>query len=244
METPREAAHLPMARMNRTLVIMAKAPRLGSVKTRLAKSLPLPAVTELYRCLLNDSIGLAQALEEVEVAVMCPSADVEDLSRAIVERVRVVPQSGDGLAAALASVFTHFTQHGRQRVIAFNSDSPHLPASVLENAFDLLATCDLVVGPTHDGGYYLVGAKASHPGLFGGDSMGTVNALEALLQRASNLKLSVRVMDPFYDIDVAADLNQLAEELQRAPGKAPRTAAWLMEWRRALSQNPSNIGAP
>ena len=233
-----------MARMNRTLVIMAKAPRLGSVKTRLAKSLPLPAVTELYRCLLNDSIGLAQALEEVEVAVMCPSADVEDLSRAIVERVRVVPQSGDGLAAALASVFTHFTQHGRQRVIAFNSDSPHLPASVLENAFDLLATCDLVVGPTHDGGYYLVGAKASHPGLFGGDSMGTVNALEALLQRASNLKLSVRVMDPFYDIDVAADLNQLAEELQRAPGKAPRTAAWLMEWRRALSQNPSNIGAP
>ena len=233
-----------MARMNRTLVIMAKAPRLGSVKTRLAKSLPLPAVTELYRCFLNDTIDLAQALDEVEVAVMCPAADVEDLSRAIVERVRVVPQSGDGLAAALASVFTHFTQHGRQRIIAFNSDSPHLPALILENAFDALATCDLVVGPTHDGGYYLVGATASHPGLFGGDSMGTVNALEALLKRASNLKLSVRVMDPFYDIDVAADLNQLADELERAPGKAPRTAAWLIAWRRALAQNPSNIGAP
>ncbi len=233
-----------MARMNRTLVIMAKAPRLGSVKTRLAKSLPLPAVTELYRCFLNDSIGLAQALDQVEVAVMCPSADVEDLSSAVAGTVRVVPQTGDGLAAGLASVFTHFTQHGRQRVIAFNSDSPHLPASVLENAFDALATCDLVVGPTHDGGYYLVGATASHPGLFGGASMGTVNALKALLQRAANLKLSVRVVDPFYDIDVAADLNQLAEELQRAPGKAPRTAAWLMEWRRALSQNPSNIGAP
>lgn len=233
-----------MARMNRTLVIMAKAPRLGSVKTRLAKSLPLPAVTELYRCFLNDTIDLAQALNEVEVAVMCPAADVEDLSRAIVERVRVVPQSGDGLAAALASVFTHFTPHGRQRIIAFNSDSPHLPALILENAFDALATCDLVVGPTHDGGYYLVGATASHPGLFGGDSMGTVNALEALLKRASNLKLSVRVMDPFYDIDVAADLNQLADELERAPGKAPRTAAWLIAWRRALAQNPSNIGAP
>jgi rSAM/selenodomain-associated transferase 1 len=232
------------ARMNRTLVIMAKAPRLGSVKTRLAKSLPLAAVTELYRCFLNDTLVLAQALDDVEVALMCPAADVEDLACAVPEAVRVVPQGGNGLAAALASVFTHFTQRGRQRVIAFNSDSPHLPALILENAFDALATCDLVVGPTHDGGYYLVGATASHPGLFDGDRMGTVNALEALLQRASSLKLSVRVMDPFYDIDVAADLNQLAEELERTPEKAPRTAAWLMEWRRALAENSSNIGAP
>jgi rSAM/selenodomain-associated transferase 1 len=230
--------------MNRTLVIMAKAPRLGAVKTRLAKSLPLPAVTELYRCFLNDTLDLAQALVHVEVALMCPAADVEDLSCAIAATVRIVPQTGDGLAAGLASVFTHFTPHGRQRVIAFNSDSPHLPALILENAFDALASCDLVVGPTHDGGYYLVGATASHPGLFVGGSMGTANALDALLQRAASLKLSVHVMDPFYDIDVAADLNQLADELERTPEKAPRTAAWLMEWRRALPENSFNIGAP
>jgi rSAM/selenodomain-associated transferase 1 len=230
--------------MTRTLVIMAKAPRLGTVKTRLAKNLPLPAVTELYRCFLNDTLDLAQALVHVEVAVMCPATDVEDLSRALAEKVRIVPQSGDGLAAALASVFTHFTPHGRERVIAFNSDSPHLPALMLENAFNALATCDLVVGPTHDGGYYLVGATTSHPGLFGGGSMGTASALDALLQGASRLKLSVHVMEPFYDIDVAADLNQLADELERTPEKAPRTAAWLREWRRALPENSSNIGAP
>ena len=233
-----------MGPINRTLVIMAKAPRLGSVKTRLAKSLSLPAVTELYQCFLNDTIALGQALDKVEVAIMCPASDVEDLSRAVPETVRVVPQSGDGLAAALASVFTHFTDSGRQRIIAFNSDSPHLPVSVLETAFDLLTTCDLVVGPTHDGGYYLVGAKASHSGLFAADGMGTANALEALLKRASNLNLSVRVLDPFYDIDVAEDLHRLADELQRVPGKAPRTAAWLMEWRRAQAEHRSSIGAP
>jgi rSAM/selenodomain-associated transferase 1 len=215
---------------DRTLVIMAKAPRAGSVKTRLAKSIALPAVTELYRCLLNDTIALAQALDRVDVAIMCPASDVEDLSRSVAQTVRVMPQTGQGLAAGLACVFAHFTNPGYQRVIAFNSDSPHLPASILESAFDVLETCDLVVGPTHDGGYYLVGAKASHPDLFSNDGMGTANALEALLTRARALRLSVHLTDPFYDIDVADDLTQLADELQRIPGKAPRTAKWLSEW--------------
>ena len=214
---------------NRTLVIMAKAPRLGSVKTRFAASLSLEAVTELYRCLLNDTIGLAQALDHLEIAIMCPGSDVEDLSRAVAGTVRIVPQTGQGLAAGLASVFAHFAAPGDQRVIAFNSDSPHLPSSVLESAFDVLEACDLVVGPTHDGGYYLVGARASHPGLFSSDGMGTASALEALLTRARALGLSVHLTDPFYDIDVAADLSQLADELQRLPGKAPRTAKWLAE---------------
>ncbi len=209
---------------------MAKAPRLGSVKTRLAESLSLQAVTELYRCLLNDTIALAQVLDHVEIAIMCPASDVEDLSRAVAKAVRIVPQTGQGLGAGLASVFTHFATPGHQGVIAFNSDSPHLPATVLETAFDVLEACDLVVGPTHDGGYYLVGARASHPALFTGDGMGTTNALEALLTRARALQLSVLLTDPFYDIDVAADLSQLADELRRTPGKAPRTAKWLSQW--------------
>jgi len=224
-----------MTVMNRTLVIMAKAPRHGSVKTRLAKSLPVPAVTELYQCLLNDTIALGRTLDQVEIAIMCPAADVEDVSIAVAKSVHVVPQTGSGLAAALDSVFTQFAASGRPRVIAFNSDSPHLPGSALQSAFDVLETCDLVVGPTHDGGYYLVGARASHRGLFANDGMGTASALDTLLQRASDLRLSVRMLDSFYDIDVAADLDQLTEELQRTPGKAPRTAKWLSEW---MSEEP------
>ena len=117
-----------------------------------------------------------------------------------------------------------------RRIIAFNSDSPHLPRSVLEDAFETLAAHDVVVGPTHDGGYYLVGAKASHPTLFAGDGMGTSSALERLLSRARALELSVGFAAPFYDIDVADDLTRLAEELRVAPARAPRTAAWLKEW--------------
>jgi uncharacterized protein len=230
-----------MTLTNRTLVIMAKAPRLGSVKTRLAESLSLQAVTQLYRCLLNDTIALAQVLDHVEIAIMCPASDVEDLSRAA-KTVRIVPQTGQGLAAGLASVFKHFATPGHQRVIAFNSDSPHLPPTVLETAFDVLEACDLVVGPTHDGGYYLVGAKASHPGLFNSDGMGTANALEALLTRARSLGLSVHLTDPFYDIDVEGDLTRLAAELRLAPARAPRTAVWLKQWGQAVAQLRTGTG--
>src|SRR2546421_8259348 len=145
---------------NRTLVIMAKAPRPGMVKTRLMESLPTPAVTALYRCLLEDTLALATSLTNVEVAVMCPESDQEELAKVLGKAVRVVAQKGEGLAAALTSVFLHFIAAGQRHVIAFNSDSPHLARSVLESAFEILATHDVVVGPTHDGGYYLVGANA------------------------------------------------------------------------------------
>jgi glycosyltransferase A (GT-A) superfamily protein (DUF2064 family) len=187
----------------------------------------------LYRCLLNDTISLAQSLDYAKVAIMCPASDVEELSRAVPETLSIVSQKGEGLAAGLDSVFAHFADSGQQRVIAFNSDSPHLPASVLKNAFDLLEACDLVIGPTHDGGYFLVGAKARHLNLFASEGMGTANAFEALMTRAGALGLSIHLTDPFYDIDVEGDLNRFAAELRFAPAKAPQTANWLKQWQQA-----------
>jgi len=216
---------------DRVLVIMAKAPRPGAVKTRLAPSLSPEAVTDFYCCLLDDTLALARSLSEVEVAIMCPESDVDELGRRAGNAATVTAQNGEGLAAGLTSVFAHFTAD-RRRVIAFNSDSPHLPASILQDAFETLVAHDVVVGPTHDGGYYLVGAKASHPTLFANDGMGTSSALERLLSRARTLDLSVDFAEAFFDIDVAEDLTRLAEELRLAPARAPRTAEWLKQWER------------
>ncbi len=227
---------------DRVLVIMAKAPRPGAVKTRLASSLSPAAVTAFYCCLLEDTLALARSLGDVEVAVMCPDGDVNELSQMAGNQATVVAQKGDGLAAGLTSVFAHFAGVHQRRTIAFNSDSPHLPRSVLEDAFEALAAHDVVVGPTHDGGYYLVGAKASHPALFTGDGMGTRTALERLLSRARTLELSVGFVDTFYDIDVADDLTRLAAELRLAPVRAPRTAAWLKEWELASAQLRTGTG--
>ena len=226
----------------RTLVIMAKAPKPGMVKTRLSQSLPSPAVTALCRCLLEDTVALAKSLTSVEVAVMCPESDKEELAALLCNTVQIVAQKGEGLAAGLTSVFRHFTAAGRQHVVAFNSDSPHLAPTVLDSAFEILATHDVVVGPTHDGGYYLVGAKVAHPLLFDGDGMGTRSAFDRLLTRTKLLELSTGFTEPFYDIDVADDLIQLARELRLAPAKAPRTAAWFGEWEQAVAHLRQCLG--
>jgi rSAM/selenodomain-associated transferase 1 len=230
------------AAANRTLVIMAKAPKAGMVKTRLIESLPSSAVTALYRCLLEDTLALARSLRGVDVAMMCPESDHFELENLFGDTVQVVAQKGEGLAAGLTSVFRHFIAAGRQQVIAFNSDSPHLAPSVLDQAFEILVRHDVVVGPTHDGGYYLVGAKAAHPSLFEGRGMGTKSALDRLLTRTKVLELSTGFTETFYDIDVANDLLQLARELRLAPAKAPRTAAWFTEWEQAIAHLRQCLG--
>src|SRR5271155_2700900 len=106
--SPMESSRENTARSSnggRTLVVMAKAPKPGMVKTRLARSLPVEAVTDLYRCLLDDTVTLARSLGNVEVAIMCPASDVEELQRLTRGAVAVVAQQGEGLAAALTSVF-------------------------------------------------------------------------------------------------------------------------------------------
>lgn len=221
---------------NRILVIMAKAPKSGAVKTRLIESLPAHAVTEFYYCLLQDTLALAKSLTDVHVAVMCPESDQRELALLFGNTVQVVAQQGAGLVAGLTSVFRHFGASSQQHVIAFNSDSPHLARSILYDAFEILAVRDVVVGPTRDGGYYLVGAKVSHPSLFEGDGMGTRSALDRLLARTKALELSAGFTEPFYDIDVANDLIQLGQELRLTPAKAPRTAGWFDEWRESVAE--------
>jgi len=192
---------------------------------------------------LNDTIALAQSLNQVETAIVCPESDVDDLAHSVEASVPIVAQKGKGLAAGLISAFAHFAKSGSRQVIAFNSDSPHLPPSALERAFAVLESFDVVVGPTQDGGYYLVGAKASHPALFESDGMSTAGALEALMVRGRIRQLSIGLVDPFYDIDVASDLNRLAEELRLAPEKAPRTAVWLREWAGASEHFRTGAGS-
>jgi uncharacterized protein len=240
---PMEHREITPSDSERMLVIMAKAPRPGAVKTRLAQSIPVEAVTTLYSCLLQDTLALAHSLGDVKVIIMCPASDVDELAQLAGNATPVVAQQGIGLAAGLTSVFTQLAGPGRH-VIAFNSDSPHLPASVLANAFEILKANDVVVGPTHDGGYYLVGAAAAHPGLFDSDGMGTASAFDALLERARRLHLSIGFTDRFYDIDLEVDLTRLAAELRLAPARAPRTAAWLKDWQQAAEHLRPDVAQP
>jgi len=215
----------------RVLIVVAKAPRPGHVKTRLASSLAPDAIVALYRCLIEDTLDLARSLPDTRVAVVCPSADVGELRAWLGTSVEIVAQQGHGLAAALDSTFRILLGDRVDRVVIFNGDSPHLPAAELERAFTLLDRCDLVIGPTTDGGFYLVGESVAHPGLFEASRLGTQTALEALLARAGELGLRVGLTAPSYDVDEPDDLARLALDLRSASASAPRTEALLARWR-------------
>ena len=210
----------------RALVVMAKAPREGHSKTRLAGALPTGEVVRLSQCMLLDTLDLARSLDGVHVAVMCPSEDVAALA-GMIPGAEVVGQDGAGLAQALACAFRRFGGAGFSRIVAIDADSPHLPASAIEQAFARLSRSDLVVGPTDDGGYYLVGVTHPHGGLFDAAAMGTASAFKALVARTGELGLIAAVLPEQYDVDLPDDLSRLARELAGDPDRAPRTAAVL-----------------
>ena len=210
----------------RALIIMAKAPRVGHVKTRLAASMPAEAVVELYRSMLEDTLDLARSVSADIVAIVCPASDVHDLSSWL-PAIEIAGQQGEGLAAGLVSAFRIFINRGYRRVVALDGDSPQLAPETLDNAFRLLDASDVVVGPTTDGGYYLVGSKAAQAELFDRQGMGTGSALDSLMASAQRLGLRVALTETGYDVDEAEDLARLARELRLFPHRAPRTAAWL-----------------
>lgn len=217
----------------RILAIMAKAPRPGHVKTRLASVCSPTQVVQLYRALIEDTIGLARTVG-ASIAIVCPPDDAGEITAWLPSDLRVVPQRGRGLADGLASAFEILCEPPR-RVIAFNGDSPHLAPGVLESAFSALADHDVVLGPSEDGGYFLVGATRMHAGLFDQQAMGTGSALDAIISRTRRLGLSSAVTAGHYDVDMPADLARLALELAARPERAPRTAALLADWTSAQS---------
>lgn len=220
----------PSDSVRSALVVMAKAPQAGRVKTRLAPPLSLDAAATLAVALLTDTMRLAITLSGIRIVIVCARGDAPLIRRFVPDRVDIVEQLGSGLAAALASTFDRFLAAGYQKVIAFNSDSPHVARETIADAFAALDTVDLVVGPTEDGGYYLVGAKTAWPDLFNTTQLGTSRALDALTTRAAELNLQVASCAPTFDVDLPADLARLSQELRDAPERAPATAALLAEW--------------
>jgi rSAM/selenodomain-associated transferase 1 len=205
---------------------MAKAARVGQVKTRLAASLPAEAVVELYKCLIEDTLDLARSVTTDALAIVCPTSDVTDLASWL-PAIEIVGQQGEGLAAGLVSAFRIFIDRGYQCVVAIDGDSPQLPPETLDKAFQLLDGADVVVGPTTDGGYYLVGSTTAQAELFDTQRMGTGSALDSLMANAQRLSLRVALTETGYDVDEAEDLARLARELRLFPHRARQTAAWL-----------------
>ena len=189
------------------MVIFAKAPVPGRVKTRLAADLGATRATEIYRELGRRTVeALRSGPWVTTVHVDPPDADsIADVTTWLGPDVRYEGQSSGDLGERMRSAIDD-ELGGADAVCVVGTDLPELEASTLRRAFDALDTHDVVIGPATDGGYYLIGMSRARPELFEGIPWSTARVLELTLQRAEAAGLSVSVLEPRTDVDTVDDV--------------------------------------
>jgi rSAM/selenodomain-associated transferase 1 len=214
---------------NPALAIMAKQPRVGRTKTRLCPPLSPAQAAALYEALLRDTLELAVGLEGVRLAIAVTPPEATGYFRRISPAgATLLPVAGADIGACLDQVLSRLLQAGHAQALACNSDGPTLPPAYLRQAVALLEESDVVLGPSEDGGYYLIGLKRPRPGLFQGIAWSTGRVLAQTVERAETLGLSVALTPPWYDVDTASDLDRLQAELTSLPPQAlPHTRRFL-----------------
>jgi hypothetical protein len=211
--------------VKKILVVMAKDPVPGQVKTRLQPQLSPTDAADLYRCFLEDRLRDVAALPEIDRAVaFAPESAASRFASLAPEGFLLFPQRGSDLGEKLDSLFSATLALGYEAVVVTDSDSPDLPRSLLRDAFALLADdSDVVFGPCRDGGYYLVGMKAAAPGLFTNIPWSSPRVLERSLTAADLLGLKTGLLPPWQDIDTFEDLRAFYGRCQGAvPGENTR----------------------
>jgi len=218
-------------RRSGALIVFARRPEPGRVKTRLCPPFTPLQAAELYRAMLADVLDVSAALAarhglDAWLAVT-PAHACAELACVCPTSFRVVAQRGPDLAARMDWAFAELAAGGASPILLRGSDSPALDGVSLDAALEALAAHELVLCPDRDGGYNLVGLRRPAPGLFD-HPMSTGSVLEDTLRQAERLGLRARVLEPRFDIDRVEDLRSLADERARSGGaQCPRTLAYL-----------------
>jgi hypothetical protein len=204
---------------------MARYPEPGRVKTRLAAALGDDAACTLYRAFVLD---LAERLERLPYAVTWSYWPATAPFPALLPGARCRRQEGADLGARMAHALHAALAEAGGPVLVIGADVPHVSAaSLAEAAAALAGGVDVVLGPAHDGGYYLIGLRAPAPTLFHGVAWGSAGVLAATCERAAAAGLRTHLLAPDFDLDEVADLDRLRGLLARGDVDLPRTARLL-----------------
>ncbi len=221
--------------MSQAVALFAKAPVPGKVKTRLASGVGTDGAAELYRCFILDAVELAKRVPGCDVFVFWTPPDELPLLRGLLgTSVTLVPQSEGDLGMRMSEAFSELNARGYASVVITGTDLPTMPLDRLSTAFTLLAQRRAVLGPSLDGGYYLMGLAAAVPELFEGIDWSTAQVLSQTMDRVEKLGIRIECLEPWYDVDTPSDLDFLVAHLRllRASGIAdlPRhTFNWLQQ---------------
>lgn len=222
--------------MATTLVIFARFPVPGRVKTRLATAIGAERACQLYAAFLTDLVQRLRASCDRRLLAYTPDSPeaVEFFRNQASDDFGLWPQPEGSLGERLNRCFeTHLSP--TDRVIVIGSDAPTLPPRFIAEAVAALADTDAVLGPATDGGYFLVGLRQPCPQLFSGIDWGGARVLEQTVQRVQAAGLDLHLLPPWYDVDAPDDLQTLRGHLAacRAAGidpQVPRTEQILAEF--------------
>ena len=215
--------------MTEVLYIAAKAPRTGVAKTRLGKGIGHEAAVALYKAFLQDLAARFTGTPFPVGWYVTPDdawPDIRPLVCRNCDEPRVLYQGDGDWTGRQRKLFRDAAGRGEERTVLIASDSPQLGVEVIERAFRELEQKEVVLGPVADGGYYLIGLsrKAAAQDLLGGIQMSTDTVVQEISARAKSFGFSVGYLLPTFDVDEAADLDQLVRLLySRADLPATRT---------------------
>lgn len=198
--------------MNKGLIVFAREPVPGKVKTRLARDLGGDVATQLYTAMLADVLEQAAALADVRVLVFWAQQGESLLQFPEYPRLEMYKQNGADLGERMASAFATAFASGIRHCCIIGSDAPDLPAEYISQAFDALEQerGDVVFGPAGDGGYYLLGMKRVWERLFEDIVWSSPLVLSTSYARAEELHLACTLLPVWHDIDTIDDLQRLA----------------------------------
>ncbi len=202
--------------MKKGLIVFAREPVPGLVKTRLAAAIGDRAAAELYETMLQDVLKACRQLGDVETVVFW-ACEEESLPR-LAERYRCTSrsQSPGDLGQRMQTAFAEMFANGSDVCCIIGSDAPDLPLSYIQNAYTLLETrqADVVFGPSRDGGYYLLGMRQVRPELFTKIPWSSADVLEESLAAARDSGATVALLPEWQDIDTVEDLQAFQERVR------------------------------
>lgn len=218
-----------------SIIIVAKRPVPGNVKTRLCPPLTPQESSNLYSCFLQDTID---KVAKVPGALKYLALDIEDIevqggeiapplhSISTPQSFKVISQGSGDLGERLAYLADYAFKES-DRLIFVGADSPSLPIPYLESALQLLGDNDVVIGPSEDGGYYLLGMAGCFTFLFERVEWSSDRVFKQTLDCARSAGLKVNSMPTWYDVDTSSDLSRLVLDIKDERTVAPITANFL-----------------
>lgn len=205
--------------MRNCVIVFAKNPIPNYVKTRLIPRLSADQAAALYRAFLTDWCETLSELSTINLIVAyTPEGSQPDLQTIIGDAVTYIPQTGDNLGERLTSATYWASENGYEKIIITGSDSPTLPLVYISQAVEALDTSDIVIGPSVDGGYYLIGLSnqsltAVLPTIYEGIAWSTKHVFQQTVERIHKINAKLKLLPVWYDVDTPEDLDFLQAHL-------------------------------